>query len=168
MGAGPTLPSPLGLGQSCGPGFAQHLWWVGLLNSPPPPWLSPALAHDVTLASSGHSTPPPGCAPRPLSAPTTLPQRAHPEPPPPPALRDGQQPVSGTAGPGVVQQGKSSRGSVDTTKTCSDPQRVRLCKGERPIGQHHGLVPTPPSPRPPSSGMCLGKGPAMTVTLSLF
>ena len=36
----------------------------------------------------------------------------------------GQQPVSGTVGPGVVKQDKSSRGSGDTTKTRSDPQRV--------------------------------------------
>ena len=32
-----------------------------------------------------------------------------------PGQRHGQQPVSGTAGPGVVKQDKSSRGSVDTT-----------------------------------------------------
>ena len=30
----------------------------------------------------------------------------------------GNSPVSGTADPGVVKQGKSSRGSIDTTKTC--------------------------------------------------
>ena len=58
----------------------------------------------------------------------TLPQC----PPPPP------QPVSGTADPGVVKQDKSSRGSVDTTKTRPDPQRVRMCKGERPIGAAKG------------------------------
>ena len=40
----------------------------------------------------------------------------------------GQQPVSGTADPGVVKQDKSSR----------DPQRVRMCKGERPIGATKG------------------------------
>ena len=36
--------------------------------------------------------------------------------------------------PGVVKQDKSSGGSVDTTKTRSDPQRVRMSSGERPIG----------------------------------
>ena len=41
---------------------------------------------------------------------------------------------AGTADPGVVEQDKSSRGSVDTTKTRSDPQRVRMSSGERPIG----------------------------------
>ena len=34
-----------------------------------------------------------------------------------PGQRHGQQPVSGTADPGVVKQDNSSRGSVDTTKT---------------------------------------------------
>ena len=55
-----------------------------------------------------------------------------------PGQRHGQQPVSGTAGPGVVKQDKSSRGSVDTTKTCSDPQRVRMSSGERPKGAAKG------------------------------
>ena len=49
-----------------------------------------------------------------------------------------QQPVSGTADAGVVKQDKSSRGSVDTTKTRSDPQRVGMCNGERPIGAAKG------------------------------
>ena len=53
----------------------------------------------------------------------------------------GQQPVSGTADPGVVKQDKSSRGSVDTTKTRSDPQRGRMCKGERPVGTAKGKQP---------------------------
>ena len=44
----------------------------------------------------------------------------------------GNRPVSGTADPGVVKQDKSSGGSVDTTKTCSGPQRVRMSSGERP------------------------------------
>ena len=52
--------------------------------------------------------------------------------------RHGQQPVSGTAGPGVVKQDKSSRGSVDTTKTRSGPQRLRMSSGERPIGTAKG------------------------------
>ena len=44
--------------------------------------------------------------------------------------RHGQEPVSGTAGPGVVKQDKSSRGSVDTTRTRSGPQRVRMSSGQ--------------------------------------
>ena len=55
-----------------------------------------------------------------------------------PGQRHGQQPVSGTADPGVVKQDKSSRGSVDTTKTRSGPQRVRMSSGERPIGAARG------------------------------
>ena len=50
----------------------------------------------------------------------------------------GNSPVSGTANPGVVKQDKSSGGSVDTTKTRSDPQRVRMGSGERPIGAAKG------------------------------
>ena len=53
-------------------------------------------------------------------------------PPPSPS------PVSGTADPGVVKQDKSSRGSVDTTKTRSGPQRVRMNSGEGPIGAAKG------------------------------
>ena len=55
--------------------------------------------------------------------------------------------------PGVVQQDKSSGGSVDTTKTRSGPQRVRMSSGERPIGAAKGkqidteaLCQTPPPP----------------------
>ena len=55
-----------------------------------------------------------------------------------PGQRHGQQPVSGTADPGVVKQDKSSRGSVDPTKTRSDPQRVRMSSGDRPIGAAQG------------------------------
>ena len=62
--------------------------------------------------------------------------RARPSP-----QRHGQQRVSGTANPGVVKQDKSSRCSVDTTKTRSDPQRVRMCSGERPIGAAKGKQP---------------------------
>ena len=68
-----------------------------------------------------------------------------------PRQRHGQQPVSGTADPGVVKQDKSSRGSVDTTKTRSGPQRVRMSSGKRPIGAAKGkqsdteaLCQTPP------------------------
>ena len=64
-------------------------------------------------------------------------------------------PVSGTANPGVVKQDKSSRGSVDTTKTHSDPQTVRMSSGERPIGAAKGkqsnteaLCKPPPPPLP--------------------
>ena len=71
-----------------------------------------------------------------------------------PGQRHGQQPVSGTADPGVVKQDKSSRGSVDTTKTRSGPQRVRMSSGERPIGAAKGkqsdtealCQPPPPGP----------------------
>ena len=62
---------------------------------------------------------------------------------------------------GVVKQEKSSRGSVDTTKTGSGPQRVRMSSGERPIGAATGkqsdtealCKPSPPPPhrRPPST-----------------
>ena len=52
-----------------------------------------------------------------------------------PGQRHGQQPVSGT---GVVKQDKSTRGSVDATKTRSDPQRVRMSSGARPIGTAKG------------------------------
>ena len=68
----------------------------------------------------------------------------------------GNSPVSGTADPGVVKQDKSSGGSVDTTKTRSDPQRVGMCSGERPIGAAKGkqtnarasCQPPPPTPNP--------------------
>ena len=55
-----------------------------------------------------------------------------------PGQRHGQWPVSGTADPRVVKQGKSSRGSVDTTRQSSDPQRVRMFSGERPVGAAKG------------------------------
>ena len=51
---------------------------------------------------------------------------------------------------------KSSRGSVDTTKTHLGPQRVRKSSGERPIGAAKGKqsdtkalcqTPSPPPPR---------------------
>ena len=56
--------------------------------------------------------------------------------------------------PGVVKQDKSG-GSVDTTKTRSGPQRVRMGSGERPIGAAKGkqsdtealCQPPPPPPR---------------------
>ena len=46
----------------------------------------------------------------------------------------GNSPSPGQATPRVVKQDKSSRGSVDTTKTRSDPQRGRMSSGERPMG----------------------------------
>ena len=59
--------------------------------------------------------------------------------------------VRGTP-PRVVKQDKPSRGSVDT-KTPSDPQRVRMCKRERPIGAVKGkqTKPWPRAPPPPPS-----------------
>ena len=63
----------------------------------------------------------------------------------------GNSPSPGRPTPGVVEQDKSSGGSVDTTKTRSGPQRVRVGSGERPVGaakgkqsDTEGLVPTPP------------------------
>ena len=47
-------------------------------------------------------------------------------------------PSPGQPTPGVVKQDKSSGGSVDTTKTRSDAQRVRLSSGERLIGAAKG------------------------------
>ena len=47
-------------------------------------------------------------------------------------------PSPGQPTPGVVKQDKSSGGSVDTTKTRSGPQRVRMCSGKRPIGGAKG------------------------------
>ena len=50
----------------------------------------------------------------------------------------GNSPSPGRPTPGVVKQDKSSGGSVDTTKTRSGPQRVRMSSGERPIGTAKG------------------------------
>ena len=47
-------------------------------------------------------------------------------------------PSPGRPTPGVVKQDKSSGGSVDTTKTRSGPQRVRMSSGERPMGAAKG------------------------------
>ena len=70
----------------------------------------------------------------------------------------GNSPSPGQPTPGVVKQDKSSRGSDDTTKTRSDPQRVRMSSGERPIGAAKGkqlntealCQPPPPWDPPPS------------------
>ena len=66
----------------------------------------------------------------------------------------GNSPSPGRPTPGVVKQDKSSRGSVDTTKTRSGPQRVRMSSGERPIGAAKGrqsdtedLCQPPPPPK---------------------
>ena len=79
-----------------------------------------------------------------------------------PGQRHGQQPVSGTADPGVVKQDNSSRGSVDTTKTRSDPQRVRMSSGERPIGAAKRKQPNTKAlcqpPAQPMSSHCLPDG----------
>ena len=64
-------------------------------------------------------------------------------------------PSLGRPTPGVVKQDKSSGGSVDTTKTRSGPQRVRMSSGEMPIGTAKGKQPDtealcqhpPPPPR---------------------
>ena len=50
----------------------------------------------------------------------------------------GNSPSPGQPTPGVVKQDKSSGGSIDTTKTHSGPQRVRMSSGERPIGATKG------------------------------
>ena len=57
-----------------------------------------------------------------------------------PGQRHGQQPVSGTADPGVVKQDKSSRGSVDTTKTRSGPQRVNEQRQEANRRRHRQTI----------------------------
>ena len=62
----------------------------------------------------------------------------------------GNSPSPGRPTPGVVKQDKSSGGSVDTTKTRSDPQRVRMINGERPIGKQpntEALCHPPPPPK---------------------
>ena len=63
------------------------------------------------------------------------------EPPPPLVNGTRNSPSPGQPTPGVVKQDKSSGGSVDTTKTRSGPQRVRMSSGERPIGAAKGKQP---------------------------
>ena len=64
----------------------------------------------------------------------------------------GNSPSLGQPTHRVVKQDKSSRGSVDKTKTRSGPQRVRMSGGERPIGAAKGkqsdteALCQPPSP----------------------
>ena len=68
----------------------------------------------------------------------------------------GNSPSPGQPTPGVVKQDKSSGGSVDTTKTRSGPQRVRMSSGERPIDTAKGKQSDPkalcqPPPPPPNT-----------------
>ena len=68
----------------------------------------------------------------------------------------GNSPSLGRPTPGGVKQDKSSGGSVDTTKTRSDPQRVRTSSGERPIGAAKGkptntMASCRPPPPPPTT-----------------
>ena len=80
----------------------------------------------------------------------------------------GNSPSPGQPTPGVVQQDKSSGGSVDTTKTRSGPQRVRMSSGERPMGAAKGkqsdteaLCQNPPHPR-------VGEGPTESAKFGEF
>ena len=78
-------------------------------------------------------------------------------------------PPQGRPSPEVVKQDTSSRGSVDTTKTRSDPQRVRMSSGERPIGAAKGKQPKTEAlcqPRPPLCQACLGREAATRLPLS--
>ena len=67
----------------------------------------------------------------------------------------GNSPSPGQPTPGVVQQDKSSGGSVDTPKTRSGPQRgqneqwreANRCRQWQTIS-YRGLVPIPPPPPP--------------------
>ena len=72
--------------------------------------------------------------PRPHRTPEAL-------PPPLGSTARATAPSPGRPTPGVVKQDKSSGGSVDTTKTRSGPQRVRMSSGERPIGAAKGNPP---------------------------
>ena len=68
----------------------------------------------------------------------------------------GNSPSLGQPTPGVVKQDKSSGGSVDTTKTRSGPQRVRLSSGKRPIGAAKGKPSDTEAfcqPPPPPNGL---------------
>ena len=68
----------------------------------------------------------------------------------------GNSPSPGSRPWSSQPHNKSSRGSVDSTKTRSDPQRVRMSSGERPIGAAKGKQPdtealcqtSPPAPYP--------------------
>ena len=104
---------------------------------------------------------------------------AHPvntEPPPPPPNAVGKPSMDSECASGCTwstpratarlwdsqprsSQEKSSRGSIDTTKTRSDPQRVGMCSGERPIGAAKGrqtntMASCPPPPPPAGACRC--------------
>ena len=71
-----------------------------------------------------------------------------------PGQQHGQQPVSGTADPGVVKQDKSSRALLTRPKYVLGPQRVRRSSGERPIGaaKASNQIPRPcANPPPPTT-----------------
>ena len=85
-------------------------------------------------------------------------------PPPPPPIwmhlvnGTGNSTSLGRPTPGVVQQDKSSGGSVGTTKPRSDPQGVGMREGERPIGgakgkQTNTMACPPPPPVPPEGSL---------------
>ena len=116
-----------GLWQVCTGGVRlEPFLGYGTLTPPPPPPPPPADAHPGAHKSVLE-----------LANPTWT-RSVHLDAP---GQRHGQQPVSGTAEPGVVKQDKSSGGSIDTTKTRSDPQRVRMSSGGRPIGAAKGKQP---------------------------
>ena len=79
----------------------------------------------------------------------------------------GNSPSPGRPTPGVVQHDKSSGGSFDTTKTRSDPQRVRMSGGERPIGAAKGTQSDTEASCHPPPPSCLrqkrGRGPRRRV-----
>ena len=121
----------------------EEQWTLALIRrsvfSPPHP-----LPHGIRGLRSNPCT----------SRPAPLQNVCAPPPPPPRALRVSASNVSLPMGsqslppplrdsrpPGVVKQDKSSGGSVDTTKTRSGPQRVRMSSGERPIGAAKGKQP---------------------------
>ena len=76
-------------------------------------------------------------------------------------------PSPGRPTPGVVKQDKSSGGSVDTTKTRSGPQRVRLSGGERPIGAAKGTQSDTEALCQPPFVHSLARGPATAAQATL-
>ena len=68
----------------------------------------------------------------------------------------GNSPSPGQPTPGVVKQDKSSGGSVGMTNTRSDPQRVGICEGGRPMGAAKGRqTDTMASCQPPPFPVCV-------------
>ena len=130
------------------PDGGVHCLWLGFvclfLAPPPPPKLSYRCTPQRAQVSAGVGKPPHGlgvCIWMHLVNGT------------------GNSPSPARPTPGVVKQDKSSGGSVDTTKTRSDPQRVRMSSGERPIGAVKGkqsdteaLCQPPPPPTRPGGG----------------